>query len=157
MVECAALDEQLRGQDLRGEDEEETPPFLFAEALEHLDEVTFLSGEGRTRLEEFRHERAELRAEARRPVGEFLAEIIRRIGLLAELDATVDVGRAAATKRNLAAFLDEVHGFSPLEGELTVRAFLDYLDAVGDRMLPWLRDRPLSLVRAPDGVGGNGE
>ncbi len=119
-----------RGQDLRGEDEEETPPFLFAEALEHLDEVTFLSGEGRTRLEEFRHELAELRAEARRPVGEFLAEIIRRIGLLAELDATVDVGRAAATKRNLAAFLDEVHGFSPLEGELTVRAFLDYLDAV---------------------------
>ncbi|MFN2589804.1 MAG: PD-(D/E)XK nuclease family protein, partial [Actinomycetota bacterium] len=30
----------------------------------------------------------------------------------------------------LAAFLDEVHAFSPLEGELTLRAFLDYVDTV---------------------------
>lgn len=34
------------------------------------------------------------------------------------------------------------------------RAYADYLDAVADRMLPWLRDRPLTLVRAPDGVHG---
>jgi bifunctional non-homologous end joining protein LigD len=32
--------------------------------------------------------------------------------------------------------------------------FVDYLDSVADRMLPWLRDRPLTLVRAPDGVDG---
>src|SRR5256885_1822084 len=38
--------------------------------------------------------------------------------------------------------------------EITKRRYVDYLDAVSDRMLPWLRDRPLSLVRAPDGVGG---
>ena len=38
--------------------------------------------------------------------------------------------------------------------EITKRRYVDYLDAVGDRMLPWLRERPLSLVRAPDGVGG---
>ena len=37
---------------------------------------------------------------------------------------------------------------------ITKRAYVDYLGAVGDRMLPWLRDRPLSLVRAPDGVDG---
>jgi bifunctional non-homologous end joining protein LigD len=37
---------------------------------------------------------------------------------------------------------------------ITKRAFVDYLDSVADRMLPWLRDRPLSLVRAPDGVDG---
>jgi bifunctional non-homologous end joining protein LigD len=37
---------------------------------------------------------------------------------------------------------------------ITKRAFVDYLDAVSDRMLPWLRDRPLTLVRAPDGVEG---
>jgi ATP-dependent DNA helicase UvrD/PcrA len=115
---------------LRGEDRDDTPPFLFAEALEHLDEVTFLSGEGRARLEEFRAELAVLRAEARRPVGEFLSEVIRRTGLLAELDASLETDRAESTKRNLAAFLDEVHAFSPLEGELTLRAFLDYVDTV---------------------------
>ena len=37
---------------------------------------------------------------------------------------------------------------------ITKRAYVDYLDKVADRMLPWLRERPLSLVRAPDGVGG---
>jgi DNA ligase D len=38
--------------------------------------------------------------------------------------------------------------------EITKRRYVDYLDAVHERMLPWLRDRPLSLVRAPDGVTG---
>ena len=117
---------QLRDED----DEENTPSFVFAEAVEHLDEVTDLSEEGRRRLQEFGRELAALRAEARRPVGEFLAEIVRRTGLLAELDASLDVERARPIKRNLAAFLDEVHAFSPLEGELTLHAFLDYVDAV---------------------------
>ena len=35
---------------------------------------------------------------------------------------------------------------------VTKRAYLEYLAVVGDRMLPWLRERPLTLVRAPDGV-----
>jgi DNA helicase-2/ATP-dependent DNA helicase PcrA len=123
---------------MRDADRDDVPPYLFAEALEHLDEVAAiseesghpLSDEGRARLEELRAELAALRVEARRPVGEFFAEIIRRTGLLAELDASTDVAWAAATKRNLAAFLDEVHAFSPLEGELTLRAFLDYVDTV---------------------------
>ncbi|MET0799575.1 MAG: non-homologous end-joining DNA ligase [Actinomycetota bacterium] len=38
--------------------------------------------------------------------------------------------------------------------DITKQAFVDYLEAVADHMLPWLRDRPLTLVRAPDGVGG---
>jgi DNA ligase D len=38
--------------------------------------------------------------------------------------------------------------------DVTKRRYVDYLDAVADRMLPWLRERPLTLVRAPDGVGG---
>jgi DNA ligase D len=38
--------------------------------------------------------------------------------------------------------------------EITKQRYVDYLNAVSDRMLPWLRDRPLSLVRAPDGVTG---
>jgi bifunctional non-homologous end joining protein LigD len=37
---------------------------------------------------------------------------------------------------------------------ITKQAYVDYLGVVADRMLPWLRDRPLSLVRAPDGVDG---
>lgn len=36
----------------------------------------------------------------------------------------------------------------------TKQAYVDYLRAVADRMLPWLHDRPLSLVRGPDGVDG---
>jgi bifunctional non-homologous end joining protein LigD len=38
--------------------------------------------------------------------------------------------------------------------DVTKRAYSEYLEAVADDMLPWLRDRPLTLVRAPDGVGG---
>ena len=112
-----------------GGDDEETP-FLFAEALEHLDEVEGLSDEGRDRLEEFRAELSALRVEARRPVPEFLGEVIRRTGIIDELEAEVDRSAAAQRSRNLAAFLDQVHAFEPVEGELTLRAFLDYVDAV---------------------------
>jgi DNA helicase-2/ATP-dependent DNA helicase PcrA len=112
-----------------GGDDEDTP-FLFAEALEHLDDVEGLSAEGTTRLEEFRDELTELRTQARRPVAEFLGEVIRRIGIVDELDADVDRAVAAQRGRNLAAFLEQVHGFEPVEGELTLRAFLDYVDAV---------------------------
>jgi DNA helicase-2/ATP-dependent DNA helicase PcrA len=118
---------EMRVQD---EDEGEALPFLFAEALERLGEVEGLSDEGRDRLEACRSELAELRALAGRPVAEFLGEIIRRTGLLSELDAHVDTRVATETKRNLAAFLDEVHAFEPIEGELTLRAFLDYIETV---------------------------
>jgi DNA helicase-2/ATP-dependent DNA helicase PcrA len=112
------------------EDDAEAEPFLFAEALERLDEVEELSDEGLARLTEFRDELRTLRQEARKPVGEFLGEVIRRIGILDELDAELDRSHATSARRNLAAFLDEVHGFEPVEGELTLRAFLDYVDAV---------------------------
>ncbi len=117
---------------LRDEDEDlsEDVPFLVAEALEHLDEIQGLSDEGRERLEAFGDELAELRVEARRPVPEFLAEVIRRIGLLTELDASADRDLGRSRRRNLAAFLDEVHAFSPLEGELTLQRLLDYVDVV---------------------------
>jgi bifunctional non-homologous end joining protein LigD len=35
---------------------------------------------------------------------------------------------------------------------VTKRDYLAYLDAVAADMLPWLRGRPLTLIRAPDGV-----
>jgi bifunctional non-homologous end joining protein LigD len=34
------------------------------------------------------------------------------------------------------------------------RAYVDYLIAVSARMLPWVERRPLTVVRAPDGVDG---
>lgn len=37
---------------------------------------------------------------------------------------------------------------------VTKQAFADYLGSVAELMLPWLRDRPLTLIRAPDGVDG---
>jgi len=37
---------------------------------------------------------------------------------------------------------------------ITKRAYVDYLLAVSEHMLPWLRRRPLTVVRAPDGVDG---
>jgi bifunctional non-homologous end joining protein LigD len=36
----------------------------------------------------------------------------------------------------------------------TKQDYADYLGAVADDMLPWLHDRPVTMVRAPDGVGG---
>ena len=104
-----------RNQELRDENEDEAAPYLFAEALEHLDEVDGLSAEGRSRLDEFREELVALRGEARAPVPEFLAHVIRRAGLLDELEADVDRPRAETIKRNLAAFLEQVHAFSPCQ------------------------------------------
>ena len=37
---------------------------------------------------------------------------------------------------------------------VTKRRYVDYLGTVADRFLPWSRGRPLTMVRAPDGVGG---
>ena len=123
------LSERRSGVD---EDLSEDEPFLIAEALEHLDDVHGLSEEGRARLEGFALEMAELRTIARRPVGEFLAEIVRRTGLLAELDGALDTASAAARRRNVSAFLDQVHAFQPLEGELTLSALLEYVDSIDD-------------------------
>ena len=110
----------------------EDHPFLMAEALEDLDGVKGLTEEGHARLAGFRDELDELRVAARRPVGEFLAEIIRLTGLLAELDSTADRPMALARRRNLAAFLEQVHAFQPVDGELTLRAFLDHIDSIDD-------------------------
>ncbi|HKE54191.1 MAG TPA: non-homologous end-joining DNA ligase [Actinomycetota bacterium] len=37
---------------------------------------------------------------------------------------------------------------------VTKQAYVDYLAVVAEHLLPWLRDRPLSVIRAPDGVDG---
>jgi bifunctional non-homologous end joining protein LigD len=40
------------------------------------------------------------------------------------------------------------------EAGVTKLRYRRYLDAVADGMLPWLRRRPLTVIRAPDGVDG---
>ena len=37
---------------------------------------------------------------------------------------------------------------------VTKRVYVDHLRAASSRMLPWLEGRPLTMIRAPDGVGG---
>jgi bifunctional non-homologous end joining protein LigD len=39
---------------------------------------------------------------------------------------------------------------------LTKRALLQYYESAADRLLPHLAERPLTLKRFPDGVGGEG-
>jgi DNA helicase II / ATP-dependent DNA helicase PcrA len=131
----SAHDLRVKLRDLElPEDEDlfEDHPFLIGEALEHLDAIPNLSDDARERLAAFRAELDELRQASRRPVTEFLAEIARRTGLLAELDASTDVAMATARRRNLAAFLEQVHTFQPVEGELSLGAFLAYVDAIED-------------------------
>ena len=42
-------------------------------------------------------------------------------------------------------------------GEAVPKAqVVDYYRRIADRMLPWVRDRPLVLHRFPDGIGGAG-
>jgi DNA helicase II / ATP-dependent DNA helicase PcrA len=132
---ASAHDFRVRLRDLELDDDEdlfEDHPFLMAEALEDLGAIEGLSDAARERLLEFRDELAALREAARRPLTDFLAEIVRRTGLLEELDASADQALAAAKRRNLAAFLDQVDAFQPVEGDLNVGAFLAYVDSIED-------------------------
>lgn len=120
---------------LRHEDDEtgEAMPYLVVEALEHLEEVEGLTDQGRERLAEARIELVALRDAAHEPASAFFARVLARTRLLEELDAhaAADLGRAA--RRTVAAFLDHVAAFRPLEGEPTLAALLEHLDALGDR------------------------
>jgi Superfamily I DNA and RNA helicases len=111
----------------------EDHPFLMAEALERLDEIEGLTDEGRVRLAEFRDELDAPSA-------------WRRDDRSASSSPRSSAGRGCwpswirpRTSRwrsrgdgNLAAFLEQVHAFQPVDGELTLRAFLEHLDSIDD-------------------------
>ena len=103
--------------------------FYLYEALGRLDEIEELSDEARSRLSRLHDEIEALRTEMR---GLSLAEAIEKVldasGLESELLAAgTETTRAA--RANIAAFLDAAAAFSPLEGEVSMSTFLDYLDA----------------------------
>ena len=122
---------QERAQHLENNDEIDPGEqrFYLYEALGRLDEVEELSDEARSRLSRLHDEIEALRIEMR---GLALAEAIEKVldasGLENELLAA-GTETARAARANIAAFLDAAAAFSPLEGEVSMNTFLDYLDA----------------------------
>jgi DNA ligase D len=58
----------------------------------------------------------------------------------------------AGTTRDVTISKPDKHLWPDLA--FTKQDYADYLHSVAEDMLPWLHDRPLTMVRAPDGVGG---
>jgi DNA helicase-2/ATP-dependent DNA helicase PcrA len=104
--------------------------FALFESLEHLDDgdMAGLSGEAKDRLKEFRALFGGLRESARGPLGDLVAEIMDRSGLLRELEASSDPG-AVGARRNLLNLVQHITSFSPVEGEATLSTLVTYLDA----------------------------
>jgi len=94
-------------------------------ALEDVDAVPDLSEVARRRLRGFMAERAALAAASTRmPVLELAETIVERTGLWR---ASGDLGR-----ENLLRFLDLAEGFTPVEGDTGLRAFVEYLQLLDE-------------------------
>ena len=94
-------------------------------ALADLDAVPHLSDAARRRLRGFMGERAALAAAATRmPVLELTEMIVERTGLWR---ASGELGR-----ENLLRFLDLAEGFTPVEGDTGLRAFVEYLQLLDE-------------------------
>lgn len=106
--------------------------FSLSEALGRLDEIEDLSDEARMRLARMHRELEETRAAIR---GLTLAEAIEVVldasGIDAEL-AAAGTPVAEAARANLGTFLDRAAEFSPVEGEASLAAFLEFLETAGD-------------------------
>ncbi len=94
-------------------------------ALADLDAVPDVSDVARRRLQGFMAERAALAAAATRmPVLELAETVVERTGLWR---ASGDLGR-----ENLLRFLDLAEGFTPVEGDTGLRAFVEYLQLLDE-------------------------
>jgi DNA helicase-2/ATP-dependent DNA helicase PcrA len=105
--------------------------FSLAEALGHLDAIEHLGAEARRRLSSFAERLAAIRKKANAPLLELVQEVIRQAGILDALDAST-ARTAPAAQQNISNFLDQVASFAPVEGEATLRSFINYLDAAED-------------------------
>ncbi|MDQ4091700.1 MAG: ATP-dependent helicase, partial [Actinomycetota bacterium] len=94
-------------------------------ALDDLDAVPDLSDTARRRLRGFVAERAALAAAvSRMPVLELAETIVERTGLWR---ASGELGR-----ENLLRFLDLAEGFTPVDGDTGLRAFVEYLQLLDE-------------------------
>ena len=92
----------------------------LADALEHVEDVPDLSAAARSRLGDFRRERTDLALVASRvPLLDLAETVVLHTGLWR---AAGDVGR-----ENLLRFLDLADKFTPIEGESSLPAFIEYL------------------------------
>jgi bifunctional non-homologous end joining protein LigD len=74
--------------------------------------------------------------------------ITREAALAGAVDATAGRGPASSVKvTNPERVIDPSTGLRKLD-------LVRYYESIAERMLPHLKDRPVSLVRAPDGIGG---
>ncbi|SHI73638.1 bifunctional non-homologous end joining protein LigD [Roseomonas rosea] len=64
--------------------------------------------------------------------------------------------RASSSARVTVAGVALTHPDKPLwpEDGITKRDLAEYMEAVAPRLFPWVEGRPLSLLRAPDGING---
>jgi DNA helicase-2/ATP-dependent DNA helicase PcrA len=132
LARWAALNTNIFKERLAELEGEEVDPgeqrFYLYEALGRLDEIDEVSEEAKHRLVRLHDEVDGLRIEVR---GLSLVEAIEKIldaaGIEAEL-LTAGRETARAARANLASFLDAAAAFSPLEGDVSMSAFLDYLD-----------------------------
>src|SRR5207248_3887265 len=119
-----SLKEQLGDLDAPGD-----VIFSLAEAVAAADEAEGLSDEARARLEHFNAVLTELRAQSHLPLPELAQRALDMIGVVSELDASPS-NAAPAARHNLANFLDRIAAFQPLEGEPTLGALIEWLDAI---------------------------
>lgn len=106
--------------------------FSLSEALARIDEVPDLSDEARTRLSNLHRELEKMREKTKgTTVAEAVEAVLGASGIEDHLLATgTPVAQAAIA--NVGAFLDQAAQFSPLEGQPSLEAFLDYVDAAQD-------------------------
>ncbi|MFP5299144.1 MAG: ATP-dependent helicase, partial [Actinomycetota bacterium] len=102
--------------------------YSLAEALNHLDEIEHLGTEAKKRLRAFAALLGSLRKKANASLLDLVQEVIRRSGVTDALRSS-NSRSAPGALQNISNFLDQVAGFSPVEGDATLRAFIDYLDA----------------------------
>lgn len=102
--------------------------YSLAEALGHLDEIEHLGAEAKKRLRRFSERLAAIRKRSSAPLLDLVQEIIRSAGIADALESSSS-RTAPAARQNVSNFLDQVAAFAPIEGEATLRTFIDYLDA----------------------------